>query len=235
MLAHAHEIEQTLAAVRQAKGNAGRPKGPYDRRIEIGGMIEVPAAALSLKYFINKLDFLSIGTNDLISTRSRSIATDDTVAHLYDPLHPAVLQLIAQTSALRSAPRPRWRCAGKWRETRHDASSARLRTAGVSMHPAQLLAIKQQVLRTRVREVEKPAAAFYRALDPGRARVLSPSSTPESRPPRLETDAARSPLSSSRTTRRSSAAGSRSDYFDLFIWQDSGGAFVNSSCATTSS
>src|SRR5437016_1017463 len=103
MLAHAHEVEQTLAAVRQAKEMLDDQKVPYDRRIQIGGMIEVPAAALSLRYFISKLDFLSIGTNDLIQYTLAIDRTDDTVAHLYDPLHPAVLQLIAQT--IRSAKR----------------------------------------------------------------------------------------------------------------------------------
>src|SRR2546430_16136531 len=65
MLAHAHEAEQTLAAVRQAKEMLDDQKVPYDRRIQIGGMIRVPAAALSPRYFISKLDFLSIRPNDL--------------------------------------------------------------------------------------------------------------------------------------------------------------------------
>src|SRR5258706_13968687 len=69
----------------------------------MGGMTEVPAAALSLPYFLAKLDFLSIGTNDLIQYTLAIDRTDDTVAHLYDPLHPAVLQLVAQT--IRSAKR----------------------------------------------------------------------------------------------------------------------------------
>ena len=68
---------------------------PYDRGIKVGGMIEVPAAALALGIFIRKLDFLSIGTNDLIQYTLAIDRTDDTVAHLYDPLHPAVLNLIA--------------------------------------------------------------------------------------------------------------------------------------------
>src|SRR5436190_1085506 len=80
MLAHAHEVEQTLAAVRQAKETLDDHKIRYDQRIQIGGMIEVPAAALSLKYFIIKLDFLSIGTNDLIQYTLAIDRTDDTVA-----------------------------------------------------------------------------------------------------------------------------------------------------------
>ena len=148
-------------------------KVQYDRRIQIGGMIEVPAAALSLKYFISKLDFLSIGTNDLIQYTLAIDRTDDTVAHLYDPLHPAVLQLIAQT--IRSAKRAKTPVAVCGEMAGDSAMTRLLLGFGLrefSMHPAQLLAIKQQVLRTRVREVEEPAARVYRALDPGRARAL---------------------------------------------------------------
>jgi len=173
MLAHAHEVEQTLAAVRQAKETLDDHKIPYDRHIQIGGMIEVPAAALSLKYFISTLDFLSIGTNDLIQYTLAIDRTDDTVAHLYDPLHPAVLQLIAQT--IRSAKRAKTPVA-VCGEMAGDAAMTRLLLGfglrEFSMHPAQLLAIKQQVLRTRVRELEEPAARVYRAHDTGRARAL---------------------------------------------------------------
>ena len=136
-------------------------------------MIEVPAAALSLKYFVRKLDFLSIGTNDLIQYTLAIDRTDDTVAHLYDPLHPAVLQLIAQT--IRGAKRARTPVA-VCGEMAGDAAMTRLLLGfglrEFSMHPAQLLAIKQQVLRTRVREVEEPAARVYRAHDPVKARAL---------------------------------------------------------------
>jgi len=95
------------------------------------------------------------------------------VAHLYDPLHPAVLQLIAQT--IRSAKRAKTPVA-VCGEMAGDAAMTRLLLGfglrEFSMHPAQLLAIKQQVLRTRVREVEEPAARVYRAHDTARARAL---------------------------------------------------------------
>src|SRR6185503_16424528 len=91
MLAHVHEIEQTLTLIRQAKQQL------YEREIEIGGMIEIPAAALALPIFMRRLNFLSIGTNDLIQYTLAIDRTDDAVAHLYDPLHPAVLTLVANT------------------------------------------------------------------------------------------------------------------------------------------
>jgi phosphotransferase system enzyme I (PtsI) len=173
MLAHAHEVEQTLAAVRHAKETLDDQKIPYDRRIAIGGMIEVPAAALSLKYFARNLDFLSIGTNDLIQYTLAIDRTDDTVAHLYDPLHPAVLQLVAQT--IRGAKRAKTPVA-VCGEMAGDAAMTRLLLGfglrEFSMHPAQLLAIKQQVLRTRIGEVEALAGRVSRTHDPAKARAL---------------------------------------------------------------
>jgi phosphotransferase system enzyme I (PtsI) len=145
----------------------------YDRRIPVGGMIEVPAAALSLPYFLKKLDFLSIGTNDLIQYTLAIDRTDDTVAHLYDPLHPAVLQLILQT--IRAAKRARTPVA-VCGEMAGDTLMTRLLLGfglrEFSMHPAQLLAIKHEVLRTRVKDVEKAAARVSREHDPARARAL---------------------------------------------------------------
>jgi phosphotransferase system enzyme I (PtsI) len=173
MLAHAHEVEQTLAAVRQAREQLDDQKIPYDRRIQIGGMIEVPAAALSLPFFLKKLDFLSIGTNDLIQYTLAIDRTDDTVAHLYDPLHPAVLQLISQT--IRRAKRAKTPVA-VCGEMAGDTLMTRLLLGfglrEFSMHPAQLLAIKHEVLRTRIKDVEKAAARVCRELDPARARTL---------------------------------------------------------------
>src|SRR5947207_14351519 len=97
MLAHLHEIEQTLALLRQAKQQLDERGEPYERDIEVGGMIEIPAAALALPIFRPRRNFLSIGTNDLIQYTLAIDRTDDSVAHLYDPLHPAVLTLVANT------------------------------------------------------------------------------------------------------------------------------------------
>ncbi len=173
MLAHAHEVEQALAAVRHARETLDDQKIPYDRRIEIGGMIEVPAAALSLSYFVSKLDFLSIGTNDLIQYTLAIDRTDDAVAHLYDPLHPAVLQLVAQTIRVANRAKTPVAVCG---EMAGDLAMTRLLLGfglrQFSMHPAQLLAIKQQVLRTRIEDVRTLAARVARAHDPDKARAL---------------------------------------------------------------
>jgi phosphoenolpyruvate-protein phosphotransferase (PTS system enzyme I) len=173
MLAHSHEIENALGAVRHARETLDDQKIAYDRRVAIGGMIEVPAAALSLDYFMRKLDFLSIGTNDLIQYTLAIDRTDDTVAHLYDPLHPAVLHLVSRTiRAASGAGIPVAVCG----EMAGDLSMTRLLLGfglrQFSMHPAQLLAIKQQVLRTRIGAIRATAGRIGRLNDPEKARQL---------------------------------------------------------------
>ena len=106
MLAHASEIRHTLALIDFARAeldNKGLPYGP----IKLGAMIEVPAAALMLGTFLKYFDFLSIGTNDLIQYTLAIDRADESVAHLYDPWHPAVLKLISSTiEAARAAGKP---------------------------------------------------------------------------------------------------------------------------------
>ncbi|MGH6609526.1 MAG: phosphoenolpyruvate--protein phosphotransferase, partial [Burkholderiaceae bacterium] len=97
MLCHGYEIEQTLAFVARAKEQLKERRQKYDGRVQIGGMVEVPAAALSVPQMAKRLKFLSVGTNDLIQYTLAIDRADSTVAHLYDHLHPAVLRLIGQT------------------------------------------------------------------------------------------------------------------------------------------
>ncbi len=97
MLAHVHEVEQTLQFVARAKEQLKERRQKFDARVQVGGMIEVPAAALSVNAFVQRLKFLSLGTNDLIQYTLAIDRADSAVAHLYEPTHPAVLQLIART------------------------------------------------------------------------------------------------------------------------------------------
>lgn len=147
MLVHAGEIRHTMALIDRARvelDNRGIAYGP----VKIGAMIEVPAAALIVKVFLKYFDFLSIGTNDLIQYTLAIDRTDESVAHLYDPLHPAVLRLVAQTIAeCRAQGKPVSLCG----EMAGDVSLTRLLLGmglrSFSMHPAQILAVKQEVLR----------------------------------------------------------------------------------------
>ena len=173
MLAHAHEIEQALAMIAQAKQFLDEQNLPYDRGIEVGGMIEVPAAALALGVFVRKLDFLSIGTNDLIQYTLAIDRTDDSVSHLYNPLHPAVLQLIAGTIKAGSRMKVPVAVCG---EMAGDVTLTRLLLGfglrQFSMHPANLLAIKQQVLKSDLGDLARLANGILRADDPEKAKRL---------------------------------------------------------------
>jgi phosphotransferase system enzyme I (PtsI) len=147
MLVHASEIRKTMGLIDRARAeldNRGIPYGP----VKLGAMIEIPAAALTLKVFLKYFDFLSIGTNDLIQYTLAIDRADESVAHLYDPLHPAVLHLVADTIAECNAQGKEVSVCG---EMAGDASLTRLLLGmglrSFSMHPAQILEVKQEVLR----------------------------------------------------------------------------------------
>jgi len=165
MLAHAHEIDQTLAALEQAKSSLRGEKVVFDEKIEVGGMIEVPAAALAIGLFLRRLNFLSIGTNDLIQYTLAIDRSDEQVSALYDPLHPAILMLIAHTLA--SAEKvgiPVSVCG----EMAGDPKLTRLLLGmglrNFSMHPSQILEVKSHVLKSEV-EVLAPIVRRMLRLD----------------------------------------------------------------------
>jgi len=173
MLAHAHEIEQTLALIKQAKQQLDERRQPYDQAVEVGGMIEIPAAALALPIFMRRLNFLSIGTNDLIQYTLAIDRTDDSVAHLYDPLHPAVLALVANT--IQTATRggmPVAVCGEMAGDLQLTRLLLGLGLRNFSMHPSQLLAIKERILRTNLGETQALAQRVLRAHDPAKTREL---------------------------------------------------------------
>ncbi|MDA0275514.1 MAG: phosphoenolpyruvate--protein phosphotransferase [Proteobacteria bacterium] len=173
MLAHAHEIAQALALVKQARQQLDDKGLAYGTEVEVGGMIEIPAAALALPMFIKKLDFLSLGTNDLIQYTLAIDRTDDAVAHLYDPLHPAVLHLIAHViQAANRAGTPVAVCGEMAGEPTLTRLLLGFGLRNFSMHPAQLLAIKERVLRTNLAEAQPQAQRMLRQSDPTKAREL---------------------------------------------------------------
>ncbi len=173
MLAHAHEIEQALAMIAQSKQVLDEQNVPYDRGIQVGGMIEVPAAALALGVFVRKLDFLSIGTNDLIQYTLAIDRTDDAVSHLYNPLHPAVLHLIAHTIKTGNGSKVPVAVCG---EMAGDAMLTRLLLGfglrQFSMHPANLLTIKQQVLSSDIAKLAELSDRILHAEELDQAREL---------------------------------------------------------------
>ena len=169
MLAHAHEIDQTLAALEQAKSSLRGEKVAFDENIEVGGMIEIPAAALAVGLFLRRLDFLSIGTNDLIQYTLAIDRSDEQVSSLYDPLHPAVLMLIAHTLASAEKVNIPVSVCG---EMAGDPKLTRLLLGmGLrifSMHPSQILKVKSRVLKADVNELVPNVRRILRLDEPGK-------------------------------------------------------------------
>lgn len=167
MLSHAFEIDQSLVMIEQAKAQLREAKKKFDQNIPVGAMIEIPAAALTLPLFIKRLNFLSIGTNDLIQYTLAIDRVDHEVAHLYNPLHPAILYLLSTTIAAGAkAGIPVAVCG----ETAGDVKLTRLLLGmglrEFSMHPAQLLAVKQEILNADLSLIEPQAKKILRCYEP---------------------------------------------------------------------
>ena len=147
MLVHAFEIDQTLAFVEQAKTQLRDSNRKFDENIRIGAMVEVPAAILGLPMFTSRLDFISIGTNDLIQYALAIDRVDPEVAHLYNPLHPAILSMLSMTIwAADKAGIPVSVCGEVAGDPRLTRLLLGMGLREFSMHPAQLLNVKREIL-----------------------------------------------------------------------------------------
>jgi phosphotransferase system enzyme I (PtsI) len=166
MLAHGSEIRQTLVLIEQARQELDR-RGLAYGPVRLGAMIEIPAAALSLRLFLKHFDFLSIGTNDLIQYTLAIDRADESVAHLYDSMHPAVLHLIADTIAECHRQGKSVSVCG---EMAGDVAMTRLLLGlglrSFSMHPSQILSVKQQVLRSDCAKLAPWAEEVLDSEDP---------------------------------------------------------------------
>jgi len=169
MLVHGFEIEQVMRLFAQARERLRERRQAFDERMPVGGMIEVPAAALSVGLFLRRLDFLSIGTNDLIQYTLAIDRADRAVASLYDPFHPAVLKLIAMTiRAGRRAGKPVAVCG----ELAGDHTATRLLLGmglqEFSMHPASLLTVKREILLADASQLAPRVARLLNTDEPQR-------------------------------------------------------------------
>lgn len=157
MVAHLSEVRQIVEMIKKVQQQLTDAGHAYTR-VDLGVMIEIPAAAVMLPLLLRHVDFVSIGTNDLIQYTLAIDRADEAVAHLYDPWHPAVLQLIAQSIA-------QARAAGKGvsvcGEMAGDPEFTELLLAmglrSFSMHPSQIPAVKQRLLRA---DAQRLAAAL---------------------------------------------------------------------------
>jgi phosphoenolpyruvate-protein phosphotransferase (PTS system enzyme I) len=172
MISHVHELTETFRYLDLAKAQLRERRLAFDDKIKVGGMIEIPAAALVIDVFMKRLDFVSIGTNDLIQYTLAIDRTDQEVASLYDPIHPAVLRLIAMTiQAGKRAGKPVAVCG----EMAGDPELTRLLIGmgltELSMHPASLLRVKQEVLLADAGKLMLPVKKLLLADDPEKVRL----------------------------------------------------------------
>jgi len=169
MVAHLTEIRSGLQALDRARQQLDR-RGQAYGVVEVGAMIEVPAAAIGIDLFLRHFDFVSIGTNDLIQYTLAIDRADESVAHLYDSWHPSVLTLIANT--IRRAC-DYGRHVSICGEMAGDPAFTEVLLAmglrSFSMHPAQISTIKQRILRTDTSRWNDRLQAILKADDPNSA------------------------------------------------------------------
>ncbi|MCP5243542.1 MAG: phosphoenolpyruvate--protein phosphotransferase [Burkholderiales bacterium] len=173
MLSNATEVSQTLLLIDRAKQTLLNDGIDFDEHIQIGGMIEIPAAALIPEIFLQKLDFLSIGTNDLIQYMLAVDRVDDAVAHLYDPFHPAVLWLVSRVIQMANRVKKPVSICG---EMAGDIQFTRL-LLGIgltqfSMYPAQLLMVKNEILKSNLPDITPLAHKIIRTIQPEKIHDL---------------------------------------------------------------
>ena len=158
MLSTLAELRQTRLLLERAKMSLRKQNIPFNENIALGGMIEIPAAAINAEAFAEELDFLSIGTNDLIQYTLAIDRTDDAVAHLYNPLHPSVLKLILMTI---KAGMKLGKSVSVCGEMAGDAKLTKLLIGmglrQLSMHPSHILSVKQQVLHSHMTKLNSNA------------------------------------------------------------------------------
>jgi phosphotransferase system enzyme I (PtsI) len=166
MLCHVSEIQGTHDALRRVREQLMREGVPHGA-VEVGAMVEVPAAALMLPVFLRHFDFVSIGTNDLIQYTLAIDRSDEAVAHLYDPWHPAVLRLVANTiQAANEAGKGVSVCGEMAGDMDFTELLLGMGLRSFSMHPAQIPAIKQRILRSDSRRLKAYADAVLASDNP---------------------------------------------------------------------
>ena len=185
MVAHLSEVRLTLEALARARQQLSEAGKAYTA-VELGAMIEVPASALMLPTFLRHFDFVSIGTNDLIQYTLAIDRADEAVAHLYDPWHPAVLNLLARVIAqARAAGRPVSVCGEMAGDPAFTQVLLGMGLRSLSMHPSQIASIKQRVLRTDARRWALQIDRLLASDDPERecknaTLILSPQQREDS-------------------------------------------------------
>jgi phosphoenolpyruvate-protein phosphotransferase (PTS system enzyme I) len=166
LVSNVHEVDTVLALIKQLKGQLDQEGLKYDPNLPVGAMIEVPAAALAARALACRLDFLSIGTNDLIQYTLAIDRLDDSVNYLFDPAHPAILRLVRMTiEAARSLNRPVSMCGEMAGDPRFTRLLLGIGLREFSMQPGAILDIKEVVLQADTLDLQRRSARIFAQLD----------------------------------------------------------------------
>lgn len=167
MLSHIFQVEQSLSFINQAKKQLIAANKKFNPETPIGAMIEVPAAALIADFFAQKLDFLSIGTNDLIQYTLAIDRMDHEVAHLYDPVHPSILSMLQMIiSAANKADIPVAICGGIAGDCKLTRLLLGMGFKELSMPAANILSVKQEILHTDLKKITPLVKEILRVQEP---------------------------------------------------------------------
>lgn len=166
MVGHPKELHQVREALQMASAQLGLPDAGAPA-VPIGVMIEVPAAAICLSRLLPFVDYVSIGTNDLIQYTLAIDRADQAVSHLYDSWHPAVLQLVAKViEESNAAGKPVSICGEMAGDPEFTGLLLGLGLRSLSMHPAQISVVKQSILRSDAARLRDAAQRVLQATDP---------------------------------------------------------------------
>ncbi len=166
MISSLTEIRQCMAHLETAKDQLRAERKEFDEEVGFGIMIETPAAALSIASMLKMVDFVSIGTNDLIQYTLAVDRGNDQVSHMYQPTHPVVLKLIQHViKAANKIGKPVSVCG----EMAGDPNLTRVLMAiglrRFSMHPSRILAVKSRVISTDLSQIENAIQRLVRLND----------------------------------------------------------------------
>lgn len=171
MLSHLGEVQQVRRLIHDTQRDLKREGKNFDPNIPLGGMIEVPAAAVAVPLFAQCLDYLSIGTNDLIQYTLAVDRMDDEVSHLYDPLHPAVLHLIGNVIEIGRQCAIRVSMCGEMAgDPRYVRLLLSLGLSEFSMHPYALPEVKRIIKLSDISNLQKAMSARWKSLNPQQIR-----------------------------------------------------------------
>ena len=164
MVTIAEEIVAVRALIEECARDLRTRGHEIAEHFELGAMIEVPAAAIALPHMIRSLDFIAIGTNDLTQYTLATDRNNDELATLYDPLHPAVLKLLAQVISVGTRARKQVTLCGEMAgDTRYTALLLALGLTGFSMHPTSLLEVRQAIAGCDVARLRRHGSTLLRA------------------------------------------------------------------------